>query len=106
MLGHSALLPTFKGEAPKLNTLVTSSAYHILKVVIDLRNYKRLKRLRFATVEHYAIGDLQAIKQFDVIENPLPSQQHNIWEFPRLCTYYYEFNFADPQLKKKKYAKR
>ncbi|WGE55388.1 peptide ABC transporter substrate-binding protein [Actinobacillus equuli subsp. equuli] len=102
MLGHSALLPTFKGEVPKLNTLVTSSAYRIAEMSDRSAKLQAVKNgLDFATVEHYAIGDLQAIKQFDVIENPLPSQQHNIWEFPRLCTYYYEFNFADPQLKKK-----
>ncbi|WP_018652493.1 peptide ABC transporter substrate-binding protein [Actinobacillus capsulatus] len=102
MLGHSALLPTFKGDAPKLNSLVTSGAYRITEISDRSAKLQAVKNgLGFATVEHYAIGDLQAIKQFDVIENPLPSQQHNIWEFPRLCTYYYEFNFADPQLKKK-----
>ncbi|MCO4167284.1 ABC transporter substrate-binding protein [Actinobacillus suis] len=107
MLGHSALLPTFKGEAPKLNTLATSGAYHIAEMSDRSAKLQAVKNgLDFAKVEHYAISDLQAIKQFDVIENPLQSQQHNIWEFPRLCTYYYEFNFADPQLKKKKYAKR
>lgn len=102
MLGHSALLPTFKGEAPKLNTLATSGAYHIAEMSDRSAKLQAVKNgLDFAKVEHYAISDLQAIKQFDVIENPLQSQQHNIWEFPRLCTYYYEFNFADPQLKKK-----
>lgn len=102
MLGHSALLPNFKGEAPSLNALITSGAYRVTEMSDRLAKLEAVKQgLDFSKVEHYAIGYLQAIKQFDVIENPLQSQQHNIWEFPRLCTYYYEFNFADPQLKKK-----
>ncbi|SUU43942.1 putative oligopeptide transporter,periplasmic-binding protein [Actinobacillus ureae] len=102
MLGHSALLPSFKGEMPKLSSLVTSGAYRIAEISDRSAKLQAVKNgLDFAKVEYYAISDLQAIKQFDVIENPLQSQQHNIWEFPRLCTYYYEFNFADPQLKKK-----
>nr|WP_244911385.1 peptide ABC transporter substrate-binding protein [Actinobacillus ureae] len=102
MLGHSALLPSFKGEMPKLSSLVTSGAYRIAEISDRSAKLQAVKNgLDFAKVEYYAISDLQAIKQLDVIENPLQSQQHNIWEFPRLCTYYYEFNFADPQLKKK-----
>ncbi|WP_150539555.1 peptide ABC transporter substrate-binding protein [Actinobacillus vicugnae] len=102
MLGHSALLPSFKGEVPSLSNLISSGEYRVVSANDKLVKLEAVKNgLDFANVEHHAIEELQAIKQFDVLENPLQSQQHNIWEFPRLCTYYYEFNFADPQLKKK-----
>ncbi|AAP96491.1 peptide transporter [[Haemophilus] ducreyi] len=102
MLAHIALLPTYHGQVPKAEHFISNGAYrldHFTDIKISLKAVE--KTLPFTEVEYHKINELQAIRQFDIIENPLVSQEHNIWQFPRLCTYFYEFNFADLQLKKK-----
>ncbi|UKH16515.1 peptide ABC transporter substrate-binding protein [Actinobacillus pleuropneumoniae] len=102
MLAHVALLPSYQGEIPNPNMLITNGDYALAAQTDKSLLLQAVKNdPSFAKVEYHRISVLQSIKPFDVVENPLEGQQHNIWEFPRLCNYYYEFNFADPQLKHK-----
>lgn len=103
MLAHVALLPSFQGEKPTSEQLVSNAAYRLEKRIEN--NGLRLQAVEnttnFATVDYYAVSPLQDAGQADIVENPQAEQQENILAFPRLCTYYYEFNFADAELKKK-----
>ncbi|WGE89730.1 peptide ABC transporter substrate-binding protein [Actinobacillus arthritidis] len=102
MLAHIALLPTFQGKAPDGKQLVTNGDYYLMANTDKMLALQAVKNnMDFVKVEYHRISVLQSIKPFDVIENPLEGREHNIWEFPRLCTYYYEFNLADPQLSRK-----
>lgn len=102
MLAHVALLPSYRGEIPNPNMLISNGDYTLAAKTEKNLLLKAVKNTpNFTKVEYQRISVLQSIKPFDVVENPLEGQQHNIWEFPRLCNYYYEFNFADPQLKHK-----
>lgn len=102
MLAHTALLPTYKGIEPSGDHFVSNATYYIdrlepKKMVLKAKD----EHIPFQTVEYELITTIQDYASFDIVENPLLSQVSNIVKFPRLCTYYYEFNFNDPQLNKK-----
>lgn len=102
MLAHVALLPTYQGVAPGLTDFVSNAAYQVKQIADKkLVLQARTENVPFQTVEYELITTIQNYSPFDVVENPLLSQKKDIIKFPRLCTYYYEFNFADPQLSKK-----
>lgn len=102
MLAHSALLPTYQGQKPIENKdLVTNGAYRLVGVGKNHLHLEALsKDLPFQIVEYQLITTVQNPNKFDIVENPLSGYSKNIVAFPRLCNYFYEFNFNDPILQK------
>ncbi len=102
MLAHSALLPTYQGKKPTGDKeLITNGAYQLIGITKDhLHLQARNIDLPFQTVKYQLITTVQNPNKFDVIENPLPNYTRDIVVFPRLCNYFYEFNFNDPILQK------
>lgn len=102
MLAHIALLPTYQGKAVSGNDVITNGDYRLVQ-----RDKKKLTlqandpSLWFKNVEYHLIETIQNTRRFDVVENPLKSSQQHVYYLPRLCSYFYEFNFHDPHLKKK-----
>lgn len=103
MLAHSALLPTYQGKKPDENgEFISNGAY-----LVQQRSPNHLvlqatqSDIPFQQVEYQLITSKQDPQQFDVVENLLPQYQGEATVLPRLCTYFYEFNFADPLFKHK-----
>lgn len=102
MLAHVALLPTYQGKDPDSAGFVSNAAYQIKQIADKkLLLQARSENVPFQTVEYNLITTIQNYSPFDIVENPLSSQKTNIVKLPRLCSYYYEFNFNDEQLSKK-----
>lgn len=102
MLAHSALLPTYQGVEPDPKNFVSNAWYKIEQLEPKKITLKaRAKDTAFQTVEYELITTIENYSPFDIVENPLLTQKENIVRFPRLCSYYYEFNFNDPLLSKK-----
>lgn len=102
MLGHIALLPTFRGVEPDRMNFVSNTAYQIEQTRPNQLILKaRSEEIPFQTVQYELVNRIQNSEHFDIVENPLMSQKANIVKLPRLCSYYYEFNFNDPLLAKK-----
>ncbi|RPE86326.1 peptide/nickel transport system substrate-binding protein [Vespertiliibacter pulmonis] len=103
MLAHLALLPTFKGEKPQENqTFISNGAYKIIaRGKLNLKLQAISPTQAFQTVEYHLINTAQNPDCFDIIENPLENYHHHNVKLPRLCTYFYEFNFKDKALNKK-----
>lgn len=102
MLAHVALLPTYQGKIPNTTDFISNGVYQIKqiedkKLVLQARS----EDVAFQTVEYNLITTIQNYSPFDIVENPLSSQKTNVVKLPRLCSYYYEFNFNDEQLSKK-----
>lgn len=96
MLTHISLLPSYKGREPR-KELVSNGAYQLsrlgkLQAVLSARN----EDTPFKQVVYQLITTVQNPARFDIVENPLPNYQYNQQLLPRLCTYFYEFNFNDP----------
>lgn len=102
MLAHSALLPTYQGKKPEDNKdLITNGAYRLVGVMKNLLHLQALSiNTPFQNVKYQLITTVQNPNKFDLVENPLPSDTKDIIVFPRLCNYFYEFNFNDPILQK------
>lgn len=102
MLAHVALLPTYQGNEPTSANFISNASYQIQQVADHkLILQARSDTVPFQTVEYDVISTIQNDSAFDIVENPLLSQTVDIEKFPQLCSYYYEFNFNDPQLSKK-----
>lgn len=103
MLAHLALLPTFKGEKPQPDQpFISNGAYKIIaRDKLNLKLQAISPNLSFQTVEYHLISTIQNPDYFDIIENPLENYHHNNIKLPRLCTYFYEFNFNDKALNQK-----
>lgn len=102
MLAHSALLPTYQGQKPEDNKeIVTNGAYRLVGMTKTHLHLQALnKDIPFQTVKYQLITTVQNPNKFDIIENPLAGYTKDIVVFPRLCNYFYEFNFNDPILQK------
>ncbi|HHW7580067.1 TPA: peptide ABC transporter substrate-binding protein [Mannheimia haemolytica] len=102
MLAHSALLPTYQGIAPTIDNFVSNASYRLEKLDAQKMVLKaRTQEIPFQTIEYDLITTIQNCSAFDIVENPLLNKKTNIVKFPRLCSYYYEFNFDDPLLAKR-----
>ncbi|MDH2998953.1 ATPase [Pasteurellaceae bacterium LFhippo2] len=103
MLTHSALLPTYLGQEPySVINLATNGAYTSFKVEKDSVILKAVKEdTPFQTVEYRLIQVVHNPDRFDIIENPLPTSHKSEIFLPRLCTYFYEFNFKNELMKHK-----
>lgn len=101
MLAHIALLPTYRGERYQEGIPITNGDYRILTQQNDrLLLGANRSALNFSQVEYALIRSNQATDSWDIVENPR-TPESNILTLPRLCSYFYQFNFADPQLKKR-----
>lgn len=99
MLGHIALLPTFRGEKPQ-GKFVTNGDYQFSdRQEQQLQLVARDETLFFQRVKYVLLRNV-VDTSVDFIENPTASHVQDIVYLPRLCTYFYEFNFQDPQLQK------
>ncbi|HGO5814480.1 TPA: peptide ABC transporter substrate-binding protein [Mannheimia haemolytica] len=99
MLAHVALLPTYQGLEPNSADFISNAAYQVKqiqdkKLILQARS----ETVPFQHVEYDLITTIQNYSAFDIVQNPLLSQKSDIVNLPRLCAYYYEFNFKDPQL--------
>lgn len=103
MLAHLALLPTYQGKKPEVDQpFISNGAYQVsVRQKLRLTLKARLPDLAFQTVNYQLINTIQNPKRFDIVENPLDSYERDNTKLPRLCTYFYEFNFNDPALNKK-----
>ncbi|OOH92090.1 ATPase [Pasteurellaceae bacterium 15-036681] len=103
MLAHIALLPTYKGKKPQhIYAFNSNGAYRLEKVKKDTAFLQAVKGdTPFQNVSYRLILAAKNPERFDIIENPLLNNQRNQVLLPRLCTYFYEFNFNDPLLKQK-----
>lgn len=100
-LAHSALLPTYQGKAPQ-NEIVSNGAYR----VETLEEKRLILKARedntpFQNVVYQLISTVQNPARFDLVENPLANYHVNTLNLPRLCSYFYEFNFNDPVVSQK-----
>ncbi|MDG6882725.1 Periplasmic oligopeptide-binding protein precursor [Phocoenobacter uteri] len=103
MLAHSALLPTYQGKAPNLEEgFISNGAYKLKK-----KEYNQLtltatqSSIPFQKVIYNRINSFNALKNYDLIDNPSEEYSKNIVKLPKLCTSFYEFNFADPLMQRK-----
>lgn len=99
-LTHIALLPTYQGGIQKLP--ITNGDYRLetlgdKQAVLSAIN----SATPFQSVVYQTIPIAQHPLWFDLIENPLPSDELNVIKLPRLCSYVYEFNFRDPLMNQK-----
>lgn len=102
MLSHTALLPTYQGKVPQKEHFISNAAYKISQLApkkMDL--LARAHNVPFQNVQYELLAQSQDSNLFDLVENPFSAQTSNIIKLPRLCSYYYEFNFNSPQLSKK-----
>lgn len=101
MLAHSALLPTYQGKPPS-EPFVGNGIYSLInKEPQRLILQAREPVVSFKTVVYQLISTVQNPSRFDLIENPLENYHANQIMLPRLCTYFYEFNFNDPMVSQK-----
>ena len=107
MLAHVALLPQYL--SPQRNTnqtpqFIGNGAYRLRQQQADLfmleKNpfYWNPTQAAFEQVSYQQIKPNQSVDKLDWVDNP-PFKNERVMYFPRLCTYFYEFNFKDPLLK-------
>lgn len=105
MLAHSALLPTFEGKAPSLDSeFISNGDYKIVQRNPQQLNLKaRQAETAFQQVNYHLLDprNNKDLSELDLVENPEPKHKQNIINLPRLCRYSYDFNFNDPLLRPK-----
>ena len=103
MLAHTALLPTYQGKKPEEGqNFISNGSYKVLsrsKTQLTLQAVDL--HIPFQKVNYQLISTIQNPDRFDILENPLVTYHRHITSLPRLCTYFYEFNLADPLLRHK-----
>ena len=103
MLAHAALLPTYQGKKPEEGqNFISNGSYKVLsrsKTQLTLQAVDL--HIPFQKVNYQLISTIQNPDRFDILENPLATYHRHITSLPRLCTYFYEFNLADPLLQHK-----
>lgn len=95
MLAHVALLPSYQGKKPDKN-LISNGVYRLENVEKQraiLQAESDVKQ--FHSVIYYLAAENHIPQEFDLVENP-KIEDRQIFRMPRLCTYFYEFNFNDP----------
>lgn len=96
MLAHVALLPSYQGKKPESSNVISNGAYRLTdldKQQATLQAESEVKQ--FQTVVYHLAAANHILQGFDLVENPQKDEQH-FFRLPRLCTYFYEFNFNDP----------
>lgn len=104
MLAHIALMPRYGGESVHF---VGNGAYQLAAQNGDIirlqqnSHYRNAAAVAFPQVQYQKITaaqDLNALNAPDIVEQPKSISKSAV-DFPRLCTYFYEFNFNHPLLK-------
>lgn len=103
MLGHIALLPTYQGEKPQLSSGTPTNGSYVIDEVLPNKIKLATRQIEtpFSVVEYILLSPAHSLDSVDLVENPPPRWKKDIVKLPRLCTYFYEFNFANPQLSQK-----
>ncbi|MDU8923874.1 peptide ABC transporter substrate-binding protein [Pasteurellaceae bacterium LIM206] len=102
MLAHIALLPQFSGEGTEF---VGNGAYRLAGRQADTillsqnENYWDHGHVHFPQVQYKKLPQQQAVNDLDFVADVVNSGNVAPLYFPKLCTYFYEFNFNDPYLK-------
>ena len=102
MLAHVSLLPRYTKST---ETFISNGAYQLQSQAenqhIFTANpyYWAKEKVIFQQVKYQKIAADADLSDFDVVINPQKTVQ-NIQDYPQLCTYFYEFNLADPMLQK------
>ncbi|WP_245872597.1 peptide ABC transporter substrate-binding protein [Avibacterium endocarditidis] len=102
MLAHPALLPQYL--APHQG-FVSNGAYYVKDQQGDeihlAQNpyYWQAENVGFSLVDYKKLTPNQDLTGIDIVANPKQSNVQ-VTYLPKLCTYYYEFNFNDPRLAK------
>lgn len=100
MLAHIALLPQYPHSA---ENLVSNGAYQLESagenqaVLTANDNYWAKDKVSFKRVVYQKLQGDSPFTQADIVFNP-PQSSPNVQHFPSLCSYFYEFNLADPTL--------
>ncbi|MDY4594303.1 MAG: peptide ABC transporter substrate-binding protein [[Pasteurella] aerogenes] len=103
MLTHSVLLPTYSSD---LNQIIGNGAYQFTEqqgdTVILTRNpyYWGKANVYFEQVNYRKVTSGESENNLDLIENVQNITPETMF-LPKLCTYFYEFNFNDPMLAKR-----
>lgn len=102
MLAHVSLLPRY---AKSTEMLISNGAYQLQSqaenqhILTANPYYWAKEKVIFQQVKYQKIAADTDLSDFDVVINPQKTVQ-NIQDYPQLCTYFYEFNLADPMLQK------
>ncbi len=102
MLAHVSLLPRY---AKSTEMLISNGAYQLQSqaenqhIFTTNPYYWAKEKVIFQQVKYQKIAADTDLSDFDIVVNPQKSVQ-NIQDYPQLCTYFYEFNLADPMLQK------
>ncbi|MGY4676949.1 peptide ABC transporter substrate-binding protein [Pasteurella sp. P03HT] len=103
MLAHVALLPRYQSVTEQF---IGNGAYRVMQQQGDRIHleknvhYWANQQAAFKFVDYKKIAPSQPISEMDIVVESQQTQ-HDLHYFPKLCTYYYEFNFNDPLLQKK-----
>lgn len=103
MLAHLALLPTYRGQKPQADQPFISNGHYRMQSLqkLDAILQAVSPEQPFQTVRYQLVSTAQNVDRFDMIENPLVNYQRDVINLPRLCSYFYEFNFTDPKFQQK-----
>lgn len=108
MLAHSVLLPSHPASDP--NKIIGNGAYQFTEqqgdTVILTRNpyYWGNANVYFEQVNYRKVTSGESENNLDLIENVQNITPETMF-LPKLCSYFYEFNFADPMLAKNEVRK-
>ncbi len=100
MLAHIALLPMKYG---KRKEFVGNGAYRFEEqqgkfITLEKNSeYWNSENVQFEQVVYQKLSDSQDVEDLDLVMNLAQQTQAN-QQIPQLCTYFYEFNFNDPNL--------
>lgn len=104
MLAHVALLPVYQGQ--QTPQWVTNGAYQVQtqqtdKILLHKNPYYwNEKTVAFSQVIYQKLEPQQTISNLDIVRQPKQTNE-KLHYFDQLCSYYYEFNFNNPQLQQK-----
>ena len=102
MLAHVSLLPRYTKST---EMLISNGAYQLQSqaenqhILTANPYYWAKEKVIFQQVKYQKIAADTDFSDFDIVLNPQKTVQ-NIQDYPQLCTYFYEFNLADPMLQK------
>ena len=102
MLAHVSLLPRY---IKSTKMLISNGAYQLQSqaenqhILTANPYYWAKEKVIFQQVKYQKIVADTDLSDFDIVLNPQKTVQ-NIQDYPQLCTYFYEFNLADPMLQK------
>lgn len=101
MLAHSALLPLYQGKVETGTNFVSNGDYQLEYQTQEKLQLKAVNSQPFfARVQYQLLRSNQSVDGLDIVENPINATKNTL-ALPKLCTYFYEFNFNDPLLRKK-----